>query len=453
MVDTAIPALDATKPESDFSLRKIRIATVALLGMTFATSLLPFGALAYVLKPMTEEFHWTREQFGYANSMLMIFGSLTVFPMGIITDKVAARPIILLGTLGVGVVTLLVSRITSLWQFYLLFALLGVFGSSGASYSKVIASLFTQNRGKAMAIFGVEGTGVRAIIPMATIFLLLNYHWRGMFFAFGVLIFLIWPIVYFGLEEPGTIGRLPKLRLGAKRAPAAAAPAPPRMDFEGKTMVEVIMDGAFWAMLGGSLVSMVIMNGLMTNTIAAIEDKGFSQTTAAAAMSVATFVGIGGTLLGGYMMDKFNTVKIAIPFSLCTAIGYFLLMTVTPKFGGQPMLFAAAGFGMFAMAAHLPMVGYFFTRFFGLKSFAAISGFQSFVQALCMGFFAPMVGRIYDQTGNYDLAFKIGIGAALLSASIYLFLPRYRFSANIGAMPAPQKPPPAKAHPTPVPAE
>ena len=427
--------------ESDFSLRKMRTATVVLLGMTFATSILPFGALGFVLKPMTEQFGWTREQFGYANSFLMWFGSLTVWGMGFITDRFGARPVILPGTIAVGLITLGVAHVTHLWQFWALFALLGIFGSSGASYSKVLVSLFTVNRGKAMAVFGAEGTGVRSIIPLVTAFLILNYSWQGMFTAFGLLILLIVPVLYFGLEEPGTVGRLPRLPFGRRAAAIAAAPSPARMDFEGKTMGEVFRDGAFWLMLVGGLVSMVVGNGILTNIIAAIEDKGFSPTTAAQMMFIATFFGLAGTLLGGYLMDRFATARIAAPFCLITALGYFLLMQVTPQVGGKPMLLAAVGLGMFSFSANFPMVGYFFTRFFGLKSFATVTGFQSFIQALCMGFAAPLVGRVHDASGNYDLAFEIGIGAALVSGAVYLVLPAYRYSADIGARPAPARGP------------
>ena len=427
--------------ESDFSTRKIRTATVVLLGMTFATSILPFGALGFVLKPMTEQFHWTRENFGYANSFLMLFGSLTVWGMGFITDKFGARRVILPGTIAVGLVTLAVAHVQHLWQFWALFALLGVFGSSGASYSKVLVSLFTVNRGKAMAIFGAEGTGARAIIPLVTSVLIVTYNWQGMFTAFGILILMIVPVLYFGLEEPGTSGQLPTLRFAFSPRPVNARPPPPRMVFEGKTMMEVFKDGVFWLMLGGGLVSMVVGNGILTNTIAAIEDKGFSQGTAAQVMFIATFFGLAGTLLGGYLMDKHQTAKIAAPFSLVTAVGYLLLMNVTPEVGGKPMLLAAVGLGVFSFSASFPMAGYFFTRFFGLKAFATISGFQAFIQAACMGFAAPLVGRVHDTTGNYNLAFELGIGAALLSGAVYLILPGYRFSANIGAMPAPPKGP------------
>src|SRR5215469_12931792 len=90
----------ADRPESDFSPRKLKIAAVILAGQTFASSILPFMALSYVLPYMTQEFGWSRTEFLLANSFLMWFGALTVWPMGAFTDKVGARPIILIGTLG-----------------------------------------------------------------------------------------------------------------------------------------------------------------------------------------------------------------------------------------------------------------------------------------------------------------------------------------------------------------
>jgi MFS family permease len=442
VVDLALDAPNRVEgvggaPESDFSLRKIKIAGVCLLGTTFATSLLPFMALTFVLLPMTREFHWSREEFLLANSSLMWFGALTVWPLGWLTDKLGARPVILFGTLAVGVVTLAIPYVHNRWEFYGLFALLGVFGSSGASYSKVITSLFTQNRGKAMAIFGAEGTLVRVLIPMLTSLLILSYTWRGMFTAFGIMILAIVPLLYFGLEEPGTRGLKPTL--GVRRPPAGQAAGVLAVPFEGMSMGEVMRDWVFWLMLFGGLVSMTVSNGMMANIVAALQDRGFSQQTVAGAQSIATLAGIPGVLLAGFMMDRIQTARIAVPFHLAMAISVFFLMSVTPATGGAPMLIAAQCLFMLAFTSSLPMTYYFLTRFFGLKSYAQVYGFQSAIQAVCMGFAPPVFGHIYDVTHSYTIGFAAQIASALIAAAVFLVMPAYRFSADIGAMPAPSK--------------
>ena len=190
--------------EGNFSLRKIKIATAVLVGQTFATSILPYSALTFVMIPMTREFGWTRTQFSFATTFLFIFGAASLWPIGRIADKVGVRPVILVGTTMVGLVTIAMSRQTaSLALLFALYALLGMFGSTGVAYTKVAAALFTQNRGKALAILGAESTVAAAIIPILTNFLMLNYGWRTMYVVFGALILAIVPILYFTIEEPG----------------------------------------------------------------------------------------------------------------------------------------------------------------------------------------------------------------------------------------------------------
>jgi MFS family permease len=425
--------------ESDFSARKIKIATVCLFGQTFATNILPFMALSYVLIPMTKEFGWSRTEFNLAQSCLMWSGSLFIWGFGRLSDRIGVRPVIILGTIMVGIDTLVVAHIQTLWQFYVCFGLLGVFGCTGAAYSKVIASLFTQNRGKAMAIFGAEGTAVRFFIPMLTAALILHYSWRGLFTVYGAVILAVTGLVYVGLVEPGAH----KVSFGLFSRGKAGTPvraAPPPMVFEGMQIREVMRDGVFWLMLTTTLVSGVISSGMMANTIAAIQDKGFSAQTAARFMSIATLVGLGGTFLGGFLIDRFHTTKVAAPFHLISALGAFLLMVVTPSVGGHGMLLAAICCGGFAAAAALPMGAYFQTRFFGLRSFAEVTGFTAAIQGVVMGFSAPLIGFIYDQTHSYAIGFMLQIVTALFAAFVFLILPGYRYSANIGAMPAPPKP-------------
>jgi sugar phosphate permease len=434
--------------ESDFSLRKIKIATVILLGQTFATSILPYIALGYVMPAMTQEFGWSRTEFLLANSFLMWFGACTVWPMGWITDRVGARPIILIGTLGVAVADLLLPVVHNApvgllprgWQFYVLFALLGIFGSSGASYSKVTTALFTQNRGKAMAIFGVEGTVARMIIPGVSVALLTAYGWRGLFTSYGLITLAILPLVFFFLEEPGTRGLKPGFSF--RRREAAADSKAIVIPFEGKSFSEILRDGVFWALLVALLLGMFMGNGMITNIPASLKDHGFSLQTVGWADSVATLAGIPGILLAGWLMDKAPTAKIAVPFHLITAVSAWLTMIVTPSFGGTPLLVLARCLFMFAFTTSIPMTYFFLTRFFGLRAYASSYGFMSSIQAICLGFAPPLFGWVRDTTGSYDICYQAWAAVSVLAAVVFALLPRYRFSNDIGAMPAPPKDPP-----------
>lgn len=417
----------ALNEESDFSPRKIRIATVCLVGMLFGTSLLPFGAAALVMLPMTAEFGWSRTEFSLSTTFLMWFGALSVPYLGRLTDRLGARPVILCGTGVVGLVTLAMAfQSGQLWQFYACYALLGIFGSSGVAYSKVTAALFTKNRGKALAIFGVESTIAASILPAVNNALIVHYGWRGLYVAFGCVILGLLPLLYLMLEEPGR-----------PRGRAAAAQSLPPGGFvtHGMTSGQAMRDRTFWLLVLASVLAGAPGSGMMTHMVAAIMERGFSQTTAANVLSAAMLVGVAGTLTGGFIVDRFQTAKVNIPFSLSSAAGVFLLWSVSASFGGVPLLIAAMALHWAAFSAALPMGSYFRTRYFGLRSFTEISGFQSAILAISMGFAPPLIGRIYDQTHSYDMAFALMIGGALCAAAVYLVLGPYRYAANAEATP------------------
>ena len=110
------------------------------------------------------------------------------------------------------------------------------------------------------------------------------------------------------------------------------------------------------------------------------------------------------------------------------------------------MLLLARCLFTFAFAAALPLSAYLMTRFFGLRAYASIYGLLAGIQALFASW-APLVfGRIYDVTHSYRIGYEAWAVASVVAALIYLILPRYRFSADIGVMPAaPRTEPPPTA--------
>jgi len=446
MVDLAdagsVPSAEAAPVshdiESDFSPRKIKIATAVLIGQTFATSILPYSAFSLLMIPMTHAFGWSRTEFSFASTFIFIFGAASLWPIGRLTDKVGVRPVILFGTTIVGLITLAMALQTkSLPQLYFYYAMLGIFGSTGVAYSKVVASLFTQHRGKALAILGAESTVAMAIIPLITNALLLNFGWRTMFVVFGITILAVVPILFFTLEEPGERGIKSRFINGAKSGKPTHDASQRHVILEGITVKEALKDRVFWMIVAAGLAAMLILTGMFAHMVPALMGKGFTQTQAVAIISASQLIGIMGSLAGGFLVDYYHTAKVAIPFNLLSAVGAIVLLAVTASFGGIPLLFVALALGGFAFGAARPMSTYFHTRFFGLKAFTEISSVQFMITNPVTAFAAPLIGLIFDTTHSYNLAFILMAAAPLFSAAIYLFLPKYRYSANIGQMKKP----------------
>lgn len=424
-------------PEGDFSPRKLKVALGILFGQSFGTSILPYTALTLMLMPLTHEFGWTAAQFSWAVTFLFAAGAVSLWPIGRLSDKIGVRPVLLVGTIMVGAVTLgMAFQTASLWQFYAYYALLGIFGSTGVTYTKVVAALFTQHRGKAMAILTAETTLARAGVPLVVNWMLLNQGWRTMYILFGITILAMVPVLFFTIDEPDQAGTAGKLSWRKKPVEAeAAAPPAPKVELPGMTIWEALKDPVFWLNTLAAFIGLFVFNGLFPHLIPALVDKGFSQTTVVEVQSVGTVIAFAGALIGGWAVDRFQTPKIAAPVSVIAALGMFLTLLVSPSFGGIPLLAAILVISMLSFAALFPMGTYFATRFFGLGSLAEIVAVQFAVTNVFAGLGAPLFGWIFDTTHSYNMVFIITTGLNLVVALIWMIMPKYRYAANIGEMP------------------
>jgi MFS family permease len=294
------------------------------------------------------------------------------------------------------------------------------------AYIKVIAALFTRHRGKAIAILSAEQTVLSAFLPMLTNALILNLGWRGMYLVYGGMILAVAVLLFFLLEEPAPVAS----------SKASAAGGPPAMMLAGMTISQVLRDWVFWMIVLAGVVGIALTGGMMTHMIAALIGKGFTQTQAASLTTLGMLVGVPGLVLGGWLVDGYHTTKVAAPFNLLAAAGAVLLYIVTASFGGMPMLIGSVCLSWFAMSAHRPMATYFHTRFFGLRAFTEVTGVQFTILGPITAASAPIVGLIFDRTHSYDPVFILMIIAPLLSGVVWLVLPRYRYAANVGLVPA-----------------
>ncbi|MEI9885873.1 MAG: MFS transporter [Rhizomicrobium sp.] len=426
--------------EGDFSPRKLKIVAGIIVGQSFGTSILPYSALMLMLTPLTHQFGWTAAQFSVAVTFLFMAGAVSLWPIGRLADKFGIRPVLLGGTLMVGLVTLgMAFQTASLWQFYAYYALLGVFGSTGVTYTKVVAALFTQHRGKAMAILTAETTLARAGIPLVVNWLLLHQGWQTMYLVFGAAILICVPVLFFTIEEPGEHGTAGKFSWRRNKTAAQDAAPPPRPDLPGMTIQQALRDPVFWLSTLAAFIGLFIFNGMFPHIVPALVGKGFSQTTVVELQSSSILVAFAGALVGGWAVDRFQTPKIAVPICLVASLGAFLTLLVSPSFGGVPLLGAILILSSLSFNALFPMGNYFATRFFGLGSLTEIVSVQFMVTNIFAGFSAPLFGWIFDKTHSYDVVFMITAGLNLAVALIWLIMPKYRFAANIGQAAAPPK--------------
>ncbi len=436
----AQPAEAADQPqfESDFSFRKIRLATIISITNLFASSLLAFGAITLINVPMTSEFGWTQAQFSWATTAMLWAGAGFMPLFGFLIDRIGVRPIVILGTGAVGLTTLAMGFQTgALWQFYLLFAVLGLFGSTAMGYTKVLGALFTRHRGKALALLGVESTLAMATLPPLLNWLITDYGWRQMFIVCGCLVLALIPLIWFTLDEPGEISS--ERRLFRRRAPSATGQAalPAAPDLPGLTSKEVLRYRIYWLVVIATVLGVAPRTGLMPFLVPMLQEKGFTQADAATYMSLSALIAPLGTFAVGWALDRSLRGRVAAPFTMISFAGTLAFLLVSASFGAWPLLMVAVACSGFAYGTVRPIGSYLHIRYFGLKSFGFYTGLENCVLAIGMGAAPPIVAALRDSSGDYTSGYVMMLVALAVATGVYWILGSYRYPADIGAVPLP----------------
>jgi len=411
--------------EKDFTPRKLKVMLGCLLGTLLGSHFLTVSAVAIVMAPMTAQFHWSRAGISGAVTVLLWVGAIMTAVWGRLIDRFGVRWIVICGTLAVGIVTASLSLTTSsLVQFYLCFAALGVCGSTAVGYSKVVGSLFTRNRGKALALFGMEASLVGAVSPQIIFQLESRFGWRGMFVGLGLIVVAVAFVLVFLLDEIGGIA-------APKTGAATAQPV-----LEGMTIAQVRRTPTFWLINLATMAGNITATGLLPHLVALVLSRGMSAQTAVTALTVHTVAIPAGQFCGGVWLDQAKTARVAAPFAIVALIGLLVLAWASPHSGGAMVLLAGAGLLGFGNGAKRSMNTYFFTRFFGLRALAEVSGWSLAITSMLLAPAPLLFGVIYDRTKSYNGAlWVLGVGLAL-AVAFYLMLGPYRYAASIGRNPA-----------------
>lgn len=253
----------------------------------------------------------------------------------------------------------------------------------------------------------LTSTGVAAfLIPKYLTPYVAEHGWRAGYLVLFSILLVVIPIVWLLIRDN-----------------------PPAMDNEtgegpialtGSTFQEATKTRTFWQIALIFLLISIAVVGLIPSFIPLLQDAGLS---AAEAGSFAAILGASvmlGRLLTGFLIDRiFAPYVTAVVFTLvacgCLALGL----------GGiQYALVAAIALG-FAIGAEVDLIGYFTAKYFGLKNYGTIYGFQYSTFNFGAAISPVLAGYIWDTTGNYDMAL---IGAAILigiAIIITLFLPKF----------------------------
>src|SRR5262249_49507807 len=142
---------EPTMDESRLQYEGWRVATAAGIGVFFAS--MPVNVFAIFLKPLSEEFSWSRQTASTAYGVMAMTAAVSAPLLGHLMDRLGARRIILPSAAVAGCTIASLSLLTPhVWHVYAVFGLLGIatIGASPLAQSRVITSWFDHRRGAAL---------------------------------------------------------------------------------------------------------------------------------------------------------------------------------------------------------------------------------------------------------------------------------------------------------------
>ncbi len=383
--------------------------------MSFLILLISWGAqysFGVFLKPVLNEFSWTRAAVSGAYSLNMVLGGIFGIFAGRLSDRFGPRPILTAGGLLIGLGYLLMSQVNAIWQIYVFFGVVLSIGISGMFVPLIstTARWFVKGRGLAsgLVMAGV-GVGITITPPFANQ-LISVYNWRTSYIIIGFI--TLGSIVIFAqfLKRASREGNL--LNLSVPKTDF------PNVQVRGLSLREALYTGRFWIISLMGLFFIFGVQTVMVHIVAHATDIGISPATAAIILSVVGIVSIGSKIGMGSIGDKIgNRNTMIIIFTLITISFLWIIFS-----GNLWMLYLFAvvfglGYGGFA-SIQSPLVA----DYFGLKAHGSIFGVIVFASNIG-GAVGPLVaGSIFDNSGSYRWAFILcGIlGIISLALSILL---------------------------------
>jgi MFS family permease len=395
-----------SRGETDLRYEGWRVAGAASVGVFVSFASLLVYTFGVLLKPLAEEFSWSREAVSAAFGIAAMTVAACSPLLGYLFDRVKPTRIIVPCLIVFGGAFASLALLTPrLWQLYLTFFVLGVVGNGTAqmAYSRAVSSWFERRRGTALAVVMSGGAIGAIVLPPAAAALIETVGWRRACLVLGAMVLVVGiPIVArFIRERPADRGAATVLG--------------------GVSIREGVTSRVFWILVVVLFAQSIAQNGGLTHMSALLTDRGVPASGAALALSAMGAASLFGRLATGWLLDRFFAPRVGFCLLSVAAVGTYLLA------GAQSMAVGvvAAGLIGFGMGAEADVTPYILSRYLGLRSFAMLYGLTWTAYAIAGAVGPVLMGRAFDATGSYTaLLTQLAVGTFLIAA-LMLLMPRY----------------------------
>jgi MFS family permease len=392
----------------------LAVSTFVMIG--FYGTELSFGVF---LKPILEEFHWTRTMVAGAMSAVIAISG----PIGILTgrlsDKYGARIIIAVGTFFGVLGYVLMFRASTLWQLYVYF---GLFIGIGISCSWVpliatISRLFTEKRVLAIGILTSGLTVGSMFVPLFSAYFITIYGWRISFLILAlILLIACLPAIFILGNYPQE--KIDKTKNEVSNKVSIANPIDEQTQIKEWSALEAAKTLPFLMVITIGFVTATGFFSIAVHIVAYATDMGVPTTSAALILSFQSIANITAKLTVWSFVKKIGSRTTLAFLIALQAVSLFLFIWATALW----MLFALGAVFGFGLGGSMAIRMSIIPEYFGTKAVGTLIGIAGVAWGLG-GIVGPILaGYIFDTTASYNVAFFTGGLLLLLGMIAALFL-------------------------------
>ena len=378
------------------SLMSSLAAFFLMMAMAVTTS-----ALSFFVAPVCEDLALGRGSFTLYMSLMTVSAAICTPFLGQYINRRGVKTIVLISGLWCSAGLMLFSFSDSLWMFYAVAAIMGMFATSCVSLCANVIVQQTFTGGQASGVLGLvmSGSGVGGmILSLIVPNLISSLGWRTgyRFLSLCWLVLVLGAFFLLGKQE--TSGGI-----GQRRTP-----------IDGMTRAEALRSPLLYLLMI-AIVTMTACSGIQQQVPSLLSGMGFGTGEVSLMLSVMTACLALGKILQGLLYSKLGIARGTVIMLILYGASYVLLMDASTVWSGLVTL----AFGIGTITTLMPTV----TRMiFGSREYPAIWSVLS--TSSNVGSFAtlPLWGMVYDATGSYQLALMaspvliaIALGAMLLA--------------------------------------
>ncbi len=402
------------------------IVAAAVFIILYTGGIVHFGFTA-VFEPIAEEFGWSYAQVSLAFSLRGFEMGLLAPLVGFLVDRWGPRRMIFVGALLICAGFMLLSRISTIAQFYATFVLiaLGMSTCTGTVLMTAIANWFRRRAGIATGIVA-SGFGLGGLLVPVITWLVDSMEWRRAIITVGLgMLVIVLPLSFVVRHKPEHYGYLPD---GDENSAddADEEHIPVLVPEENITARQALKGRQFWHIAVASSCHAFVIGAVVTHMMPYMSSVEISRSVSSVFALVLPVASICGRLSSGWLSDRFSSRAIfSLSFVLmATGVILYAFVNVNRIWLVVPFIIVLSlGWG-WSVTTRITLL----REYYGRASFGTILGFTSGIMMLGNMAGAPIAGWVYDTWNSYQGAWMSYAAVALAGALLVFTIPSLKKS-------------------------